>query len=62
MIGASSNADMSIAMTIKISAAELAQLDDEVSIPFKDGSGFIAETAVYHELHCVVGFGPRNTS
>ena len=56
------DADMSIAITIKISATELAQLDNEVSIAFKDGSGFIAETAVYHELHCVVGFGPGNIS
>ena len=54
--------DISIAITIKISAAELAQLNNEVSIAFKDGSGFIAETAVYHELHCIVRFEPRNIS
>ena len=40
-------------MTIKISAEELSNLD-ETSIALEDGSGFIAETAIYHELHCVV--------
>ncbi|KAL4768173.1 hypothetical protein BDW60DRAFT_132426 [Aspergillus nidulans var. acristatus] len=39
-------------MTTKISAEELAHLPD-TSIPFADGSGYIAELAVYHELHCV---------
>lgn len=27
---------------------------NESSIAFKDGSGFLAETAVFHELHCIV--------
>ena len=45
-------------MTTKISAEELAHLPD-TSIPFADGSGYIAELAVYHELHCVVRIHPR---
>ncbi|KAL8765967.1 MAG: hypothetical protein Q9209_007114 [Squamulea sp. 1 TL-2023] len=40
-------------MTLKISAAELHLLAEEDSIAFTDGSGFIAEMAVYHELHCI---------
>lgn len=40
-------------MTIKITAAELSHLPDS-SIAFRDGTGFIAELAAYHELHCVV--------
>ncbi|KAJ5245945.1 hypothetical protein N7468_000928 [Penicillium chermesinum] len=40
------------AMTIKISQEELSHLSDE-SIAFQDGSGYIAELAVYHEIHCV---------
>lgn len=40
-------------MTIKISEEELSHLTDP-SIAFKDGSGYIAELAVYHELHCIV--------
>ncbi|KAL4943309.1 hypothetical protein BDV06DRAFT_211162 [Aspergillus oleicola] len=39
-------------MTIKITPEELSHLPDP-SIPFADGSGYIAELAVYHELHCV---------
>ncbi|BCS02759.1 oxidase ustYa family protein [Aspergillus luchuensis] len=39
-------------MTIKISKEELSNLPDS-SIAFKDGSGYIAELAVYHELHCI---------
>ncbi|KAL4994490.1 hypothetical protein BDV10DRAFT_151154 [Aspergillus recurvatus] len=39
-------------MTTKITANELSHLPD-TSIPFADGSGYIAELAVYHELHCV---------
>ena len=39
-------------MTIKISAEELIQLHED-SIAFADGSGYIAEMAVYHELHCI---------
>jgi len=42
-----------VAITIKISKDELSMLN-ESSIAFKDGSGFIAETAVFHELHCIV--------
>lgn len=41
------------AITIKILPDELAMLN-ETSIALKDGSGYIAETAVYHELHCIV--------
>ena len=39
-------------MTLKISAEELSHLHEE-SIAFADGSGYIAEMAVYHELHCI---------
>ncbi|KAI2768967.1 hypothetical protein F4815DRAFT_489823 [Daldinia loculata] len=39
-------------MAIKISAHELAQLGEK-SIAFKDGSGYLAEMAVFHELHCI---------
>lgn len=42
-------------MTIKISQAELDVLDDH-SIALRDGSGYIGELAVYHELHCIVSF------
>lgn len=38
------------AMTIRITAAELFHLPDS-SIAFRDGTAFIAELAVYHELH-----------
>ncbi|KAI9696306.1 MAG: hypothetical protein M1820_008229 [Bogoriella megaspora] len=40
-------------MTIKVSQDDLDQLN-ETSIAFRDRSGFIAELAVYHELHCIV--------
>ncbi|KAK8137989.1 hypothetical protein PG984_001369 [Apiospora sp. TS-2023a] len=40
-------------MAIKITAPELEQLG-ESSIAMKDGSGYIAELAVFHELHCIV--------
>ena len=30
----------------------------ETSVAFRDGSGFIGELAVYHELHCVVCLQP----
>lgn len=40
-------------MTINITSEELANLPDP-SIAFKDGTGYIAELAVYHELHCIV--------
>jgi hypothetical protein len=39
-------------ISIKITAEELAQVGYK-SIPFKDGSGYLAELSVYHELHCV---------
>ncbi|KJK63524.1 protein of unknown function DUF3328 [Aspergillus parasiticus SU-1] len=39
-------------MTIKITPEELSHLPDP-SIAFKDGTGYIAELAVYHELHCI---------
>lgn len=42
------------AMTIKISNEEMALLDDKHSMKFADGSGYIAEPTVYHELHCIV--------
>ncbi|KAL9121090.1 MAG: hypothetical protein Q9187_002351, partial [Circinaria calcarea] len=41
-------------MTIKLSPEEYAQanLGDD-TLALKDGSGYIAEMAVYHELHCI---------
>ncbi|KAF2678695.1 hypothetical protein K458DRAFT_422929 [Lentithecium fluviatile CBS 122367] len=39
-------------MALKISKEELERLG-ETSISFRDGSGFLAEMAVFHELHCV---------
>ncbi|KAI3323800.1 hypothetical protein HD806DRAFT_495631 [Xylariaceae sp. AK1471] len=39
-------------MAVKISAEELSQLGAS-SIALKDGSGYIAEMAVFHELHCI---------
>lgn len=45
-----------IAMAIKVSASELAQFSEgDSTIAFQDGSGYIAEMAAYHELHCIVG-------
>jgi hypothetical protein len=41
------------AIAIKISKSELDKIDG-TSIALLDGSGYIAETAVYHELHCIV--------
>jgi len=38
---------------MKVSAEELHAIDG-ISIALADGSGFIAEIAAYHELHCVV--------
>ena len=40
-------------MTTKISRNEL-EKTGKSSIALADGSGFIAELAVYHELHCIV--------
>jgi hypothetical protein len=49
-------------MTIKVSADELSQFSEsDSSIALKDGSGYIAEMAVYHELHCNV-FSPYQRS
>jgi hypothetical protein len=42
-----------LAIAIKISKDELHQLGED-SIEFADGSGYVAELAVYHELHCIV--------
>ncbi|KAI0183598.1 hypothetical protein EV127DRAFT_486944 [Xylaria flabelliformis] len=39
-------------MAIKITAQELALLGKS-SIAFNDGSGYLAEMAVFHELHCI---------
>ncbi|KAF2684868.1 hypothetical protein K458DRAFT_366310 [Lentithecium fluviatile CBS 122367] len=39
-------------MAMKLSTEEIAQLG-EPSIAFKDGSGYLAEMAVFHELHCI---------
>ncbi len=44
---------VSIAITIKISAHELSLVND-TSIALADGSGYLAEPVVYHELHCLV--------
>ncbi|KAF2260274.1 hypothetical protein CC78DRAFT_501936 [Lojkania enalia] len=41
-------------ITIKVTADELFQFaEGDSSIALKDGSGYIAEMGVYHELHCV---------
>jgi hypothetical protein len=40
-------------MVIRITNEELKAIN-KPSIAFIDGSGFIAETAAYHELHCIV--------
>lgn len=42
-----------LAITISISDAELAAQGGD-SIALRDGSGYIAEPAVYHEMHCIV--------
>lgn len=39
-------------MAVKISSSEADQLGEE-TIAFKDGSGYMAEVAVFHELHCI---------
>ncbi|KAJ4305492.1 hypothetical protein N0V90_001023 [Kalmusia sp. IMI 367209] len=40
-------------MTIKVTAEEFARFSEgDTSIALKDGSGYIAEMAAYHELHC----------
>ena len=39
--------------TIKISREELDRVG-QPSIALKDGSGYIAELGVFHELHCLV--------
>ena len=46
-------------MTIKVTADELAQFSEgDTTLAFKDGSGYIAEMAAYHELHCIVSLTP----
>jgi hypothetical protein len=42
-----------VAITMKISKSELDMINS-TSIALLDGSGYIAEAAVYHELHCIV--------
>ena len=42
-------------MAIKISEHEAQKLGTE-TIAFKDGSGYMAEMAVFHELHCIVSW------
>ena len=44
-------------MAMKVTADELRAVD-QTSIPLADGSGYLAEMAVYHELHCVVSCLP----
>ncbi|KAF2797785.1 hypothetical protein K505DRAFT_372183 [Melanomma pulvis-pyrius CBS 109.77] len=39
-------------MAMKITAEELSKIG-EPSIAFKDGSGYLTEMAVFHELHCI---------
>ncbi|CAI6312384.1 unnamed protein product [Periconia digitata] len=40
-------------MTIKVTAEELEKFSEgDTSIALRDGSGYIAEMAAYHELHC----------
>jgi hypothetical protein len=42
-------------MTLKVSEGELASFSEgDSTVKFKDGSGYLAEMAMYHELHCVV--------
>lgn len=44
-----------LAITIKVSGGELARFSEgDTTIAFKDGTGYIAEMGVYHELHCIV--------
>ncbi|ETS75000.1 hypothetical protein PFICI_13484 [Pestalotiopsis fici W106-1] len=41
-------------ITIKVSADELSRFSGgDSTIEFADGSGYIAEMGVYHELHCI---------
>ncbi|MCJ1448186.1 MAG: hypothetical protein MMC23_008700 [Stictis urceolatum] len=41
-------------MTIKVSADELAGFAaGDTTLEFRNGSGYIAEMAAYHELHCI---------
>jgi hypothetical protein len=41
---------------MKITPSELRELG-QTSIALLDGTGFLAEMAVYHEPHCVAGAG-----
>jgi hypothetical protein len=46
---------MRTAMTLKVSKNELATFSEgDSTVKFRDGSGYLAEMAMYHELHCVV--------
>ncbi|GAW16194.1 hypothetical protein ANO14919_056170 [Xylariales sp. No.14919] len=45
--------DIVAPITIKVSHSELQRFSEgDSTIAFKDGSGYIAELGVYHELHC----------
>ncbi|KAI0415965.1 hypothetical protein F5X98DRAFT_206520 [Xylaria grammica] len=45
--------DIVAPITIKVSRSELQRFSEgDSTIAFKDGSGYIAELGVYHELHC----------
>lgn len=42
-------------MVIKVTGDELSKFNEgDTTVAFKDGSGFLAEMSVYHELHCIV--------
>lgn len=46
--------DIIAPITIKVSGEELVRFSEgDSTIAFKDGSGYIAEMGMYHELHCV---------
>lgn len=48
------------AIAIKVSDAELALFSEgDTSIAFQDGSGYLAEMGMYHELHCIVSSNHR---
>lgn len=50
---------MPLAMIIKVSQDELERFSEgDTTISFKDGSGFLAEMGVFHELHCIVCLNP----
>ncbi|KAH8201065.1 hypothetical protein TruAng_004761 [Truncatella angustata] len=46
--------DIIAPLTIKVHGDELERFSEgDTTLAFKDGSGYIAEMGVYHELHCV---------